>query len=368
MPEHVIISLLDFYIGTKRISMPPKTERKEFTEQPKTIKPDIPVAPVNTHTSSAIEDENIAQPESDKTYYDRSAEIWKKDYKSGEYAEAIKKYKELFNGAKENNASDEELADILSNWAWPQYYFDKNKKTENGETKPATAYNLAMQGIEKIKDLEEPKHDSMRSLFYLVAGLTKAYVVKEKGPDVETLFNQSLEWAKKSKDDERIGAATNGYGLYLVYEERYQEAIPHFDRAAEIQNKQGNKREAGHAHNNLAKCYNQIGFNTSDRDERANLFKEAINEADKALKLYNSDNDIDHFLSAGYRKSQSHMALGQFTEALKIYDSNIAIITNHPTLSKKHKEEKIKQQKNNIEKITTTTDEDVKNTGVIYEA
>ena len=116
---------------------------------------------------------------------------------------------------------------------------------------------------------------------------------------------------------------------------------------ARVQEEIGNKRTAGHAHNNLVVCHNETGN-----------FEQAIEEADKALELY-EDPNLNHSFSARFRKSVALRGLGRFEEALAIYELHKSLRAQDPKLSEQEKARLIANEDRNIE----ATKEQIKGKG-----
>ena len=115
---------------------------------------------------------------------------------------------------------------------------------------------------------------------------------------------------------------------------------------ARVQEEIGNRRTAGHAHNNLVVCYNETGN-----------FKKAIEEADKALELY-SDPNLNHSFSARFRKSLALRGLGKekkdksyVEQALAIYELHKNLRLNDPNLSEREKARLIANEDKNISSL-----------------
>lgn len=118
---------------------------------------------------------------------------------------------------------------------------------------------------------------------------------------------------------------------------RFIDAIPLFEEVAKIQEEERNKRGKGHAHNNLSLCYNEI-----------KQFEKAIQEADKALVLY-EDPNLNHSFSARFRKSTALRGLRRFGEALIIYELHKHFRAYDPKLSDQEKARLIANEDKNIE-------------------
>ena len=236
----------------------------------------------------------------------RKNAVWKDFYLKGNFHGAKPVYDTLYRTGLEWQVDSETMAKIIADKAWNEYYVDKN-----GTTKTSTSYLSAKEGLGKLQDLEDtPKIHFLRSRLFEVAGLCQAYLVDEADEPSEPLFRNSVEEAEKSGLVERIGEAKNGFALWLISprQKRFEEAIPLLEDVARVQEEVGNRRTAGHAHNNLVVCYNET-----------RQFEKAIAEADKALDLYVYQN-LNHSFSARFRKSLALRRLGRFQEALAIYE------------------------------------------------
>jgi len=200
----------------------------------------------------------------------RKEKVWNDFYLKGNFSGAKPIYDEIYRTGLEWQADPETMADIIADKAWNEYFIDKN-----GITKTNTSYMSAKEGLEKLKDLKDaPAIHVLRSRLFEVAGLSEAYLVDETDEPGEPLFKSSVEEAEKSRVAERVGEAKNGFALWLISpkQKRFEEAIPLFQDVARAQEEIGNKRTAGHAHNNLTVCLNET-----------KQFETAIQEADKAL-------------------------------------------------------------------------------------
>lgn len=246
-----------------------------------------------------------------KNFLKRNDRVWNESYLKGHHSECKRESNDLYKEAKESGVASEVLANILVTRSWCEYYFDKN-----GTTKTNTSYLSAKEGLEKSKN------PVTRSQLFEVAGLTEAYIVDEKDEPAEPLFKHSVEEAEKTENRIRIGEAKNGFALYLISpkQKHYKEAIPLFEDVAQIQEEEKNKRGAGHAHSNLILCYNETKG-----------FEKSIEEADKALKLYDDPN-LNHSFSARFRKSLALRGLGKENKDKKYFDQALAIYEEHKIL------------------------------------
>jgi hypothetical protein len=117
-----------------------------------------------------------------------NSKIWKEDYLKDNHKRAKERSGQLYGSIKEH-AKPEELALVLKTRAWSTYYDDKNEKKLNNTSYTDTPYELAIEGLEKLKEPKEPEHHSIRSGLALVAGLTAAYHLEDKHADAEDLFS-----------------------------------------------------------------------------------------------------------------------------------------------------------------------------------
>ena len=265
----------------------------------------------------------------------RKERVWNDFYLKGNFLGGKPVYDELYRTGLEWQVDSETMAEIIADKAWNEYYVDKN-----GTTKTNTSYNSANEGLLKLRDSEDtPSIHSLRSRLYEVAGLSQAYLVDEADEPAEQLFRQSVEEAEKSQSLERVGEAKNGFALWLISpkQKKFEEAIPFFQGVAKTQEEIGNKRTAGHAHNNLVVCYNET-----------KQFEKAIEEADKALELY-EDPNLNHSFSARFRKSLALRGLGRFEEALAIYELHKNLRSQDAKLSEQEKARLIADEDKNIE-------------------
>lgn len=275
----------------------------------------------------------------------RKNAAWNDFYLKGNFLGAKPIYDNLYKTASEWQVGFETMAEIIADKAWNEYYIDKN-----GTTKTNTSYLSVREGLEKLKDLENsPNIHILRSRLFEVAGLCEVYLMDEADEPGEALFRNSVEEAEKSEIAERIGEAKNGFSLWLISpkQKRFEEAIPLFQDVAKVQEDIGNKRTAGHAHNNLAVCYNET-----------KQFEKAIEEADKALELYENP-QLNHSFSARFRKSIALRGLGKFEEALEIYELHKKLRVEDPKLSEQERSRLIANEDKNIE----TTREQMKEKG-----
>ncbi len=265
----------------------------------------------------------------------RKERVWNDFYLKGNFPGAKPIYDELHKTAYEWQVDSETMAEIIGDKAWNEYFLDKN-----GTTKTNTSYVSAREGLEKLKGSENsPKIHALRSRLFEVAGLCEAYLVDEADEPSESLLRNSVEEAEKSEVAERIGEAKNGLALWLISpkQKRFEDSIPLFEDVARVQEEIGNKRTAGHAHNNLVFCYNETGN-----------FEKAIEEADKALELY-EDLNLNHSFSARFRKSIALRGLGRFEEALAIYELHKNLRNQDAKLSEQEKARLIASEDKNIE-------------------
>lgn len=271
----------------------------------------------------------------------RKQRVWNEFYLKGNFPESKVRLDDLFETALEWQVDSETMTEIIADRAWSEYFIDKN-----GITKTKTSYISAKEGLEKLKDLENsPNIHALRSRLFEVAGLCEAYLVDEADEPGEPLFRNSVEEAEKSGVTGRIGEAKNGFALWLISpkEKRFEEAIPLFQDVARTQEEIGNKRTAGHAHNNLVICYNETG-----------QFEKAIEEADKALELY-EDPNLNHSFSARFRKSIALRELGKerrdksyFNQALVIYEEHKKLREQDVNLSEQERTRLIANEDKNI--------------------
>ena len=253
----------------------------------------------------------------------RKERAWKDFYLKGNFTGAKPIYDELYRTVSEWQVDSETMVEIVTDKAWNEYFIDKN-----GTTKTSTSYLSAKEGLEKLKDSEDvPKIHFLRSRLLEAAGLCEAYLVEEADEPAEPLFVQSVEEAEKSQTIERIGEAKNGFALWLISpkQKKFEEAIPLFEDVARVQEEAGNKRTAGHAHNNLVVCHNET-----------RQFEKAVEEANKALVLY-EDPNLNHSFSARFRKSLALRGLGRFEEALAIYELHKSLRSQDSKLSEQEK-------------------------------
>lgn len=272
----------------------------------------------------------------------RKERVWNDFYLKGNFAGGKPVYDQLYKTALEWQTDSETMADIITDKAWNEYYVDRN-----GTTKTNTSYVSAKEGLEKLGRLENlPKIHALRSRLFEVAGLCEAYLVDERDEPAETLFRSSVEEAEKSRIAERIGEAKNGFALWLISpkQKRFADAIPLFEDVARTQEEINNKRTAGHAHNNLILCYNETG-----------QFEKAVQEADKALALY-EDPNLNHSFSARFRKSLALRGLGRerkdriyFDQALEIYEEHKRLRGQDTKLSDQERTRLIDNEGKNIE-------------------
>ncbi|MDP2638100.1 MAG: tetratricopeptide repeat protein [Candidatus Levybacteria bacterium] len=265
----------------------------------------------------------------------RKEAAWNDFYLKGNFLGVKPIYDELYRVASEWQVGSETMVEIIADKAWNEYFIDKN-----GTTKTNTSYLSAKNGLERLKDSGDSSDiNVVRSRLFEVAGLSQAYLVDEADEPAEPLFRSSVEEAEKSAVTERIGEAKNGFALWLISpkQKRFQDAIPLFEDVARIQEEIGNKRTAGHGHNNLVVCYNETG-----------RFEKAVEEADKALELY-GDPNLNHSFSTRFRKSLSLRRLGRFEEALAIYELHKNLRTRDPNISEQDKARLIANEDKNIE-------------------
>ena len=269
---------------------------------------------------------------------------WSSFYLKGNFLGAKRLYDELYKTGLEWQADPETMTDIIADKAWNEYFIDKN-----GTAKTNASYVSANEGLEKLKNLQDtPAIHALRSRLFEVAGLCEAYLVDEADGPSEPLLKNSVEEAEKSAVTERIGEAKNGFALWLISpkQKRFEDAIPLFEDVAKVQEGIGNKRTAGHTHNNLVVCYNETGN-----------FEKALEEADKALELY-EDPNLNHSFSARFRKSLALRGLGKekvdrsyFDEALAIYELHKNLRVNDPKLSEQEKARLIANEDKNISSL-----------------
>lgn len=283
--------------------------------------------------------EQIPMPSSEqdrrRELLSRNFLIWVHDYSKGNFAQSKRKSSDLYKLAIEWGANSETLASILITKSWSEYYVDKN-----GNTRTDVSYVSAQEGLARLTDLENTSViHGMRSSLLEVAGLCQAYLVNEKDSEIEILFQQSVDEAQKSGFKTAIGEAKNGFALGLISPMRrsFIDAIPLFEEVAKIQGEERNKRGEGHAHNNLVVCYNET-----------KQFEKAVEEADKALVLY-EDPNLNHSFSARFRKSLALRGLGRFEDALIIYELHKHLRAQDPKLSEQEKARLITNEEKNIE-------------------
>lgn len=298
--------------------------------------------------------EKIQMPSSDserrRELLSRNFKIWIESYSKGNFESASHDYSALYETAKELNADPETLASIIIGKSWSEYYVDKN-----GKTKTNASYLSAQEGLAKLQDLQNtPVVHAMRSSLLEVAGLCQAYLVDEKDSKAEPLFRHSIEEAEKSGFKTTIGEAKNGFALWLISPQKkhFKEAIPLFEEVAEIQKGENNRRGEGHAHNNLILCYNEIG-----------QFEKAVEEADKALELY-EDPNLNHSFSARFRKSIALRGLGKerrdknyFDQAIKIYKLHIELRFQDKNITEGRRQELTRNELDNINNTQTEMEE-----------
>lgn len=274
----------------------------------------------------------------------RKERTWNDFYIKGNFLEAQPIYDELYRTGLEWHVDPETMTEIIADKAWNEYYVDKN-----GTTKTNTSYLSAKEGLEKLKDSENsPEIHTLRSRLFEIAGLSEAYLVDEADELGEPLLRSSVEEAEKSRIVKRIGEAKNGFALWLIApkQKRFEEAIPLLEDVARVQEEIGNKRTAGHTHNNLVVCYNETGN-----------FEKAIEEADKALELY-GDPQLNHSFSARFRKSLALRGLGKervdksyFDQALAIYELHKSFRVQDPNLSGQERARLITNEEKNISSL-----------------
>lgn len=274
----------------------------------------------------------------------RKNSAWKDFYLKGNFLGGKPIYDELYRTGLEWHVDSETMTEIIADKAWNEYYIDKNEITKTN-----TSYTSAKEGLGKLKDLENTSNiHFIRSRLFEVAGLCEAYVVDEADEPAESLFINSVEEAERSRVVERIGEAKNGFALWLISpkQKRFEETIPLFQDVARVQEEINNKRTAGHAHNNLAVCYNETG-----------QFEKAIEEAEKALMLY-EDPNLNHSFSARFRKSIALRGLGKekrdrsyFDQALEIYELHKSLRLSDPKLSEEEKTRLIVNEDGNISSL-----------------
>lgn len=274
----------------------------------------------------------------------RKERVWNDHYLKGDFAQSKSQFDALYRIGQEWQADPETMTKIIVDRAWTEYFIDKN-----GTTKTNTSYNSAKEGLGKLKDLEEaPAIHALRSRLFEVAGLCEVYLMDEADELGDPLFRNSVEEAEKSGIPERIGEAKNGFALWLISpkQKRFGEAIPLFQDIAKVQEEIGNKRTAGHAHNNLVVCHNETGN-----------FEEAIEEADKALDLY-EDPQLNHSFSARFRKTLALRGLGKvrkdksyFNQALEIYEEHKRLRVQDTKLSEQERTRLIANEDKNISSL-----------------
>lgn len=276
----------------------------------------------------------------------RKNEAWNDFYLKGNFPGGKPIFDELYRTGLEWQIDPETMAEIIADKAWNEYYIDKN-----GTIKTSTSYFSAKEGLEKLRNsVDLPQIHVLRSRLFEVSGLCEVYLVDEVDEPGEPLFKNSVEEAEKSGVAERIGEAKNGFALWLISpkQKRFDEAIPLFGDVAQVQEEIGNKRTAGHAHNNLVVCYNETG-----------RFEKAVEEADKALELY-GDPNLNHSFSARFRKSLALRGLGKekrdksyFDQAIKIYKLHIELRLKDENMARDRREELARNELDNIHNTQT---------------
>jgi hypothetical protein len=263
-------------------------------------------------------EESIAEMEtrivvSGMTIQELNDMIWGEGYEKGitpeQFAEAVAYIRRLQEIAERNEVEGEAKARIFLTESRLVYYRDKEAGTKSDE-----AYTIAMEGL---KYAEKP---GTKVSLLNVASDTKAKLVDDLKKASE-LANESCAVARDGSDED-WGKAENNAALRLLdlanrlvssddiekAKSAFYNAIEHFKKALEAHQKAGNKRQIGHAHNNMILCYQRLAKIVKD-SRKIEMCNKALEQAELAKKAY----------GANYRKGKTHELKAEMYALQSVY-------------------------------------------------
>jgi tetratricopeptide (TPR) repeat protein len=274
-------------------------------------------------------EESIAEMEtrivvSGMTIQELNDMIWGEGYEKGitpeQFAEAVAYIRRLQEIAERNEVEGEAKARIFLTESRLVYYRDKEAGTKSDE-----AYTIAMEGL---KYAEKP---GTKVSLLNVASDTKAKLVDDLKKASE-LANESCAVARDGSDED-WGKAENNAALRLLdlanrlvssddiekAKSAFYNAIEHFKKALEAHQKAGNKRQIGHAHNNMILCYQRLAKIVKD-SRKIEMCNKALEQAELAKKAYgDSPKNAIHAISANYRKGKTHELKAEMYALQSVY-------------------------------------------------
>ena len=293
---------------------------------------------------------------SSKEIFALNESIWT-EYEKGvtpeDFAMAVEKIRKLKELVESEGIVGETLANILLTESRLVYYRDKKSGSQSDE-----ACQIAMTGLQHA---QEP---GTKVSLYNVASDTMGELVGDYKRSVE-LADSSCVIAKTGSDVD-LGKAENNAALrYLNLAKRFVDfgenekaktafnnAIAHFEKALDAHQKAGNKRQSGHAHNNMILCYQGLANLVKDF-HRIEMCDRAISQAQLAQKAYGDHpKNALHAISANYRKGKTYELRAELTESsVYLLRAIQCYAENAMKAIELEKWEKVKQELDNIQKI-----------------
>ena len=152
------------------------------------------------------------------------------------------------------------------------------------------------------------------------AGLSQGrqlFVFRHDPRKGEALFREIAEEAAARHDDFHEAGALNGIGMIRLKQQRFDEAIPWFQKTAEAARRGGGQRIIVAAGQNLAICYSQLGS-----------FDEAIRSRQQAIDLLGKDGLAPYRMDLALEMGNTYFERGDSEKSIGYYRQALALAVN----------------------------------------